>query len=87
MEHKQSKLDTILDIKHNNKVKDQDLIEEAYCCLTRNILKAAEDIIYKTFMGIKRRPPIAWWNKKGERKEKIVRVQYRKHSQIPAKKN
>ena len=61
------------------KIHDQESIEKAYSCLTRNILQAAENTILKTTLGIKKRSPVAWWNEECEREEKIVRAQYKKH--------
>ena len=46
------------------KVQDEESIEEAYSCLTRNILEAAENTIPKTFLRMKKIPPVSWWNKK-----------------------
>ena len=51
------------------KVQDQNTIEEAYKCLNKNILQAAEKTIPKTSSETKRIPYVAWWNKECEREE------------------
>ena len=59
MEHKVSELNAIPEKKQKKtKVQNQELIEEAYSCLTMKILQVAENSIHKTSTGIKRIPPV-----------------------------
>ena len=44
------------------KKQNQESIEEAYGCLTKNILQAAENTIPKTTLRTKERSPLACWN-------------------------
>ena len=64
-------------------MRDQNTIEEANSCLVKTTLQAAEKTIHKISSGTKKIPPVVWWNKEYERKERIVRAEYRKHRRDP----
>ena len=59
------------------KLQYQNTIKEAYSCLVKTILKAAEKNIPKTFLETKRRLTVVWWNEECEREERMVRAEYK----------
>ena len=65
------------------KVQDQNTIDETHSCLVKIVLQATEKNIPKTPPETKKRPTVAWWNKKCEREERIVRTECRKHHREP----
>ena len=77
MEHRKSKLDVLSKRKNNNN--KCATIEGAYSCLLKIILQAAEKTIPKASTEAKKRLSVLWQNEECERKERIVRAEYKKH--------
>ena len=61
---------------HNNmKVQNQNTIKEEHSCLVETILQAVERTVPKTSSETKRRPTVAWWNKKCESEERLLTIE------------
>ena len=79
MKHRKSKLDALSEKHNNNKRAGPKHNRRSIKLLNKTYYKQQKITIPKTSSEAKRRPAVAWWNKKSEREERIARAEYRKH--------